>query len=83
MELFNSNGISYVAAALFTGLFSFLGVIYKKSDAAAKNADSVSNGFTDEVKESLSEILDKQEELNKAFRDHLQWHLENPPRKRF
>jgi hypothetical protein len=97
MELFNSNGISYVAAAFFTGLFAFLGVIYTKTDKgqkaasdaankasnAADKADNVSNGFTEDIKTSLTEILEKQEELNKAMRDHFQWHIENPPRKRF
>jgi hypothetical protein len=90
MELFNTNGISYVAAAFFTGLFACLGAIYRKSDAgqkaasdAADKADNVSNGFTEKVETSLDAILNKQEELNCAFRDHLQWHLENQPRKRF
>lgn len=89
MELFSNNGISYVAAAFFTGLFAFLGIIYKStienrktSKEASEKVDSVSNGFTDKVTEDLDKILANQDRVEQALMNHLQWHVENPPRKR-
>jgi hypothetical protein len=42
---------------------------------AKENTDNVSNGFTQRMDTKLNRIIDNQDELSKAFRDHLEWHL--------
>lgn len=96
-ELINDNGISAVALAFFSALFTatgaaVVGIFQIKSrtgearDAAISaqekatetvaNTQNVANGFVSRMDGKLDQIARGQEELGKAFREHLEWHLE-------
>lgn len=53
----------------------------QEATKAKENTIGVSNGFTRGVDRKLDAILNTQADLSKAFRDHLEWHVENPPGK--
>lgn len=42
---------------------------------AKQNTVNVSNGFTRRMDTKLDRITESQEELSKALREHLEWHL--------
>lgn len=47
----------------------------KSADEAKANTQNVSNGFANRMDRKLDNIATNQEELSRAFRDHLEWHL--------
>lgn len=95
-ELINDNGISGVAAALFTALIggmatAIVGIFQVKAKAieakaraieakeeaeqARLNTTNISNGFASNVDTKLDRIIEKQDKLDDALRNHLEWHL--------
>lgn len=101
-ELINDNGISSIAAAAFTALFTaiaavIVGVFQIKSKAveakdaaletkqeaeqARKNTANIANGFAGSVDRKLDRIIDKQSGLEATLRDHLEWHVQHPPKR--
>lgn len=89
MELINNNGTSSVALTLFSiiigGLVTAIVGIYKarseasearrNAEEAKKNTINVSNGFSKRVDDKLDAIIEEQNDLAQAIRDHLQWHV--------
>lgn len=71
-EIINNNGISAIAAAFFTGLFGFLGLIFSEG---RKEKRQIMEKLED-VKDFQQIILQKHTELETAFRDHLNWHAQ-------
>lgn len=53
----------------------------QNSEQAAKNTEGVSNGFVGRMDTKLNGISEQIRELDKDFRDHLEWHINNPPQK--
>jgi hypothetical protein len=53
----------------------------KNSRQASENTANLSNGFAGNVDSKLNRILGKQDDMERAFREHLEWHLDNPPSK--
>lgn len=74
-ELFNDGGISYVAAALFTGLFGFLGIIANNlfkarseirqaqdvTEEVKEQTEPVSNGFIERVDKNFETLIANQD----------------------
>jgi hypothetical protein len=58
----------------------------ENAEAAARKAESntanVSNGFASRMDRKLDDVIKNQNELAKDFREHLEWHLNNPPQKK-
>lgn len=52
----------------------------QSAQTAAANTTNVSNGFASSVLGKLARIEQSQQETAKAFRKHLQWHLEHEER---
>lgn len=53
----------------------------KNSQKAQANTEALSNGFAESVGTKLDRIQRSQDSLGKAFREHLEWHLDNSARK--
>lgn len=53
----------------------------ENSLAAKENTANISNGFAGSVGNKLDRIISEQIKLSDAFRDHLEWHVNNPPQK--
>jgi len=53
----------------------------QNSEKAQKNTENLANGFASSVGRKLDKILTEQSELAKAFREHLEWHLDRSPPK--
>lgn len=49
---------------------------------AQENTENLANGFASSVGRKLDRIIRKQDSIETAFRDHLEWHVDNPPQKR-
>jgi len=89
-QLVHEGGPSAPAWAFFTaislGILTLIGQqlsARKRIDEAADNADiavhntsNVSNGFVARVDDKLNRIMATQDDMSKALRDHLEWHLE-------
>lgn len=84
-DLVNDNGISAVALAFFTALFGMVGtivvaVLKQRTDVRETKESSLSTGRLVERKlDILARNHDRLEtqidDLNKAVRDHMEWHL--------
>lgn len=48
---------------------------------AAANTSNISNGFAGKVDRKLDRIIREQDSLSNAFREHLEWHLNNSKEK--
>lgn len=49
------------------------------TEQAVANTANVSNGFVGRVDRKLDRISEQVADIDKDFRDHLEWHVSNPP----
>jgi hypothetical protein len=54
----------------------------KNARQAAENTANVSNGFVDRVDRKLDKIGTVLASFDEDFRNHLEWHINNPPQKK-
>jgi cbb3-type cytochrome oxidase subunit 3 len=47
----------------------------QEAEQAKLNTESIANGFAGNVDRKLNQIITEQKEMGKAFRKHLEWHL--------
>ena len=53
----------------------------ESADKAFANTAPISNGFADSVLRKLDRIDGRMEALDSSVRQHLEWHVNNPPQK--
>lgn len=90
-DVIADNGSNMVAmwsflTAISLGLLALMGqqisakreakAAHVEATKAQENTANLSNGFASGVDSKLTRIIDKQDKLNDAFREHLEWHLD-------
>jgi hypothetical protein len=54
----------------------------KEARQARVNTQNIANGFANNVDRKLDHIIEEQDSLGQALREHLSWHVKNPAEKR-